>query len=56
MNERDVDKKKIKALKEYSPDEAKVLRNGQVHKIHAADLVPGDIIVVAGILIFLIKY
>ncbi|QRW00271.1 calcium transporting ATPase [Ceratobasidium sp. AG-Ba] len=34
----------IDALKEYSPDEAKVLRDGRVSKIHAAELVPGDII------------
>ncbi|KAI8055977.1 SERCA-type calcium-translocating P-type ATPase [Syncephalis plumigaleata] len=36
--------KAIEALKEYSPDEAKVLRDGHVHKINAVDLVPGDII------------
>ncbi|KAI9599303.1 calcium-transporting ATPase [Syncephalis fuscata] len=36
--------KAIEALKEYSPDEAKVLRDGHVHKINAIDLVPGDII------------
>lgn len=35
------------ALKEYSPDEAKVLRDGTLSKIHASDLVPGDIISVA---------
>ena len=35
------------ALKEYSPDEAKVIRNGQVARIHASELVPGDIISVA---------
>lgn len=29
---------------EYSPDEAKVLRNGTISKIHASDLVPGDLI------------
>ncbi|KAG8720021.1 hypothetical protein FRC08_001380 [Ceratobasidium sp. 394] len=34
----------IDALKEYSPDEAKVLRDGRVSKIHASDLVPGDVI------------
>ncbi|KAG9120004.1 hypothetical protein FRC07_004683, partial [Ceratobasidium sp. 392] len=28
----------------YSPDEAKVLRDGRVAKIHATELVPGDII------------
>ncbi|ORX97427.1 Ca-transporting ATPase [Basidiobolus meristosporus CBS 931.73] len=39
--------KAIEALKEYSPDEAKVLRDGKVAKINAADLVPGDIIHIA---------
>ncbi|KAI0797816.1 calcium-transporting ATPase [Abortiporus biennis] len=39
--------KAIDALKEYSPDEAKVLRNGQLARIHAAELVPGDIISVS---------
>ncbi|KAI9217190.1 Ca-transporting ATPase [Blastocladiella britannica] len=39
--------KAIEALKEYSPDEAKVLRDGHVHKIASADLVPGDIIELA---------
>ncbi|GAA5877535.1 hypothetical protein JCM16303_003368 [Sporobolomyces ruberrimus] len=39
--------KAIEALMEYSPDEAKVLRNRSISKIHAADLVPGDIISVA---------
>lgn len=37
----------LQALKEYSPDEAKVVRNGQVARIHASELVPGDIISVA---------
>ncbi|KAI8319888.1 calcium-transporting ATPase [Martensiomyces pterosporus] len=38
----------IEALKEYSPDECRVLRNGgQVSKVHAQELVPGDIIVVS---------
>jgi P-type Ca2+ transporter type 2A len=34
-------------LRDYSPDEAKVLRDGHLSKIHASDLVPGDIIDVA---------
>lgn len=37
----------IKALKEYSPDEAKVVRSSQTSRIHASELVPGDIISVA---------
>ncbi|KAI0062188.1 calcium ATPase [Artomyces pyxidatus] len=39
--------KAIDALKEYSPDEAKVLRSGEVSRIHAVEIVPGDIIAVA---------
>ncbi|KAI9494854.1 SERCA-type calcium-translocating P-type ATPase [Zychaea mexicana] len=40
--------KAIDALREYSPDEAKVLRQGgQLRKIRAEELVPGDIIDVA---------
>ncbi|KAF9452248.1 Ca-transporting ATPase [Macrolepiota fuliginosa MF-IS2] len=39
--------KAIDALKEYSPDEAKVLRSGQMTRIHASELVPGDIISVS---------
>ena len=35
------------ALKEYSPDEAKVFRDGAVRRLHATELVPGDIITVA---------
>lgn len=34
-------------MKEYSPDEAKVLRSGQLARIHASELVPGDIVSVA---------
>jgi Ca2+ transporting ATPase len=34
-------------LKEYSPDEAKVLRSGQLTKIHATELVPGDVVSVS---------
>lgn len=37
----------IEALMEYSPDEAKVIRSGAAMKVHASDLVPGDIIQVA---------
>ncbi|KAH8553313.1 SERCA-type calcium-translocating P-type ATPase [Umbelopsis sp. PMI_123] len=36
--------KAIDALREYSPDEAKVIRNGHMDKIRAEELVPGDII------------
>ncbi|TFK42951.1 Ca-transporting ATPase [Crucibulum laeve] len=39
--------KAIDALKEYSPDEAKVVRSFQIARIHASELVPGDIISVA---------
>ncbi|KAJ7285666.1 hypothetical protein C8J57DRAFT_1285498, partial [Mycena rebaudengoi] len=39
--------KAIDALKEYSPDEAKVIRSSQISRIHASELVPGDIITVA---------
>jgi Ca2+ transporting ATPase len=39
--------KAIDALREYSPDEAKVLRSGQVSRIHASELVPGDIVSIA---------
>ncbi|KAF9583894.1 hypothetical protein BGW38_008182 [Lunasporangiospora selenospora] len=35
------------ALKEYSPHEAKVLRDGALTKVYASDIVPGDIIEVA---------
>jgi len=31
-------------LKEYSPDEAKVIRSGTLQKIDASELVPGDIV------------
>lgn len=34
-------------MKEYSPDEAKVLRSGQIGRIHASELVPGDIVSIA---------
>lgn len=39
--------KAIEALMEYSPDEAKVIRDGKAFKVHASELVPGDIITVA---------
>ncbi|KWU41721.1 calcium-transporting ATPase [Rhodotorula sp. JG-1b] len=39
--------KAIEALMEYSPDEAKVLRDGRAQKIHAVELVPGDVITLA---------
>ncbi|KZT44149.1 calcium ATPase [Sistotremastrum suecicum HHB10207 ss-3] len=39
--------KAIDALKEYSPDEAKVLRSGQFSRVHASELVPGDLVSVA---------
>jgi P-type Ca2+ transporter type 2A len=35
------------ALKEYSPDEAKVIRSGVVKKVDASEVVPGDVIAVA---------
>ena len=34
-------------MKEYSPDEANVLRDGQWTRIHASELVPGDVISIA---------
>ncbi|KAG9318524.1 Ca-transporting ATPase [Chiua virens] len=39
--------KAIEALKEYSPDEANVIRSGRLARIHASELVPGDIVSVA---------
>ncbi|KAG9038480.1 hypothetical protein FRB95_001337 [Tulasnella sp. JGI-2019a] len=39
--------KAIDALKEYSPDVAKVIRDGAVVRINAVDIVPGDILTVA---------
>ncbi|KAG8912640.1 hypothetical protein FRC01_004972, partial [Tulasnella sp. 417] len=37
----------IDALKEYSPDVAKVTRNGRTIHVNAVDIVPGDILTVA---------
>lgn len=37
----------IQALSEYSPDEAKVLRDGRPIKIRAEMVVPGDIVILA---------
>jgi Ca2+ transporting ATPase len=37
----------VQALMEYSPDEAKVLREGNTTRVHATELVPGDIVIVA---------
>lgn len=34
-------------MKEYSPEEAKVLRGGRLSRVRAVELVPGDIITVA---------
>ncbi|EGE06037.1 calcium-transporting ATPase [Trichophyton equinum CBS 127.97] len=39
--------KAIAALQEYSANEAKVVRDGAIHRIKAEELVPGDIISVA---------
>ncbi|KIO28152.1 hypothetical protein M407DRAFT_72156 [Tulasnella calospora MUT 4182] len=37
----------IDALKEYSPDVAKVTRNGRTMHVNAVDIVPGDVLTVA---------
>lgn len=39
--------KAIAALQEYSANEAKVVRDGQVQKIKAEELVPGDVVTIA---------
>ena len=36
------------ALKEYTPDEAKVVRGGRTARINAVELVPGDVVDIAG--------
>ncbi|WWC60140.1 potassium/sodium efflux P-type ATPase, fungal-type [Kwoniella dejecticola CBS 10117] len=36
--------KAIDALREYSPDEASVIRSGRSYKVPASELVPGDIV------------
>ncbi|KAJ2634466.1 hypothetical protein GGF40_004188 [Coemansia sp. RSA 1286] len=38
--------KAIAALKEYSPDECRVVRDGAVAKVNASEIVPGDIVVI----------
>lgn len=37
----------LQALKEYSPDECRVLRSSRLSKVHASALVPGDIVAVS---------
>ncbi|KAJ3043856.1 hypothetical protein HK097_001628 [Rhizophlyctis rosea] len=37
----------IEALKEYSPDEAKIIRDAHQMKVPASDLVPGDIVILS---------
>lgn len=39
--------KAIEALMDYAPDEATVTRFGKTFKVHASDLVPGDVITVS---------
>ena len=39
--------KAIAALQEYSANESKVIRNGQIQRLKSDELVPGDIITVA---------
>jgi Ca2+ transporting ATPase len=38
---------RTKALMQYSPDEANVLRSGKVNRINASKIVPGDIVAVS---------
>ena len=37
----------IEALASYNPDQAKVLRNGQLSLVDAKELVPGDVVEIA---------
>lgn len=46
IQERNADQA-IDALREYSPDSARVVRNGKTLRIAATDLVPGDIVSIA---------
>lgn len=47
MSQESSAEKAIAALQEYSANEAKVVRDGAIHRIKAEELVPGDIISVA---------
>lgn len=47
MSQESSAEKAIAALQDYSANEAKVIRNGTIHRCKADELVPGDIITVA---------